>query len=46
MNADLIVLAPGSLYTSIIPILQLDPIVEAIRSNTRALKITEVSSIG
>ncbi len=38
-NADLIVYAPGSLYTSIIPILQLEPIVEAIRANRRALKI-------
>ncbi len=38
-EADLIVYAPGSLYTSIIPILQLHPIVEAIRANTKALKI-------
>ncbi len=38
-EADLILYAPGSLYTSIIPILQLGKIVEAIRANTRALKI-------
>lgn len=38
-NADLIIYAPGSLYTSIIPILQLDPIASAIRANDRALKI-------
>ncbi len=38
-NSDLIIYAPGSLYTSIIPILQLEPIVKAIRSNKRALKI-------
>ncbi len=43
-KADLIILAPGSLYTSIIPILQLEPIVEAIRSNTRALKILGANS--
>jgi uncharacterized cofD-like protein len=38
-KADLIIYAPGSLYTSIIPILQLDPIASAIRANERALKI-------
>jgi uncharacterized cofD-like protein len=38
-EADLIVYAPGSLYTSIIPILQLNPIAEAIRTNRKALKI-------
>jgi uncharacterized cofD-like protein len=38
-GADLIVYAPGSLYTSIIPILQLDPIEAAIRSNRKALKV-------
>ncbi len=38
-KADLIVYAPGSLYTSIIPVLQLESIVSAIRSNKRALKI-------
>lgn len=43
-KADLIVYAPGSLYTSIIPILQLEPIVDAIRSNKRALKILGANS--
>jgi len=38
-NADLIIYAPGSLYTSILPILQLEPVVSAIRSNRKALKI-------
>jgi uncharacterized cofD-like protein len=42
--ADLIVYAPGSLYTSIIPILQLEPIVKAIRANTKALKILGANS--
>jgi uncharacterized cofD-like protein len=43
-NADLIVYAPGSLYTSIIPLLQLDPIVAAIRSNRMALKVLAANS--
>lgn len=43
-KADLIIFAPGSLYTSIIPILQLEPIVKAIRSNTKALKILGANS--
>ena len=38
-EADLIVYAPGSLYTSMIPLLQLEPIVDAIRSNRKALKV-------
>jgi uncharacterized cofD-like protein len=38
-RADIIVYAPGSLYTSIMPILRLDPIASAIRGNERALKI-------
>ncbi|MBN2125712.1 MAG: YvcK family protein [Deltaproteobacteria bacterium] len=38
-EADLILFAPGSLYTSIMPILQLTPIVQAIRENRKALKI-------
>lgn len=43
-TADLIVYAPGSLYTSIIPILQLEPIVAAIRSNRKALKVLGANS--
>jgi len=38
-NADLIIYAPGSLYTSILPVLQLEPVVAAIRRNRNALKI-------
>ncbi len=38
-NADLIVFAPGSLYTSIIPILQIPSITRAVRANRRALKV-------
>ena len=37
--ADLILFAPGSLYTSIIPILQLPEITEAVRRNRRAFKV-------
>jgi uncharacterized cofD-like protein len=43
-EADLIIYAPGSLYTSIIPILQLEPIADAIRANTRALKVLGANS--
>jgi uncharacterized cofD-like protein len=43
-DADLIVYAPGSLYTSIIPILQLKPIAESIRANRTALKILGANS--
>ncbi len=38
-QADIILFAPGSLYTSIIPILQVPGLAEAIRRNTRALKV-------
>jgi uncharacterized cofD-like protein len=38
-EADLIIYAPGSLYSSIIPILQLESIAQAIRANTKALKV-------
>lgn len=38
-EADVIIFAPGSVYTSLMPILQLQPIVNAIRSNNKALKI-------
>jgi uncharacterized cofD-like protein len=38
-QADIILFAPGSLYTSIIPILQVPGLAEAIRKNTTALKV-------
>ncbi|MCL2878251.1 MAG: YvcK family protein, partial [Acidobacteria bacterium] len=38
-EADLIIYAPGSLYSSILPVLQIEPVVAAIRGNRRALKI-------
>ncbi len=38
-GADVIILAPGSLYTSSIPVLQLPGIAGAIRDNRSALKI-------
>ncbi|MDP8236386.1 MAG: YvcK family protein [Candidatus Erginobacter occultus] len=38
-EADLIVYAPGSLYTSMIPLLQLRPLADAVRANRRAMKI-------
>lgn len=38
-NADLIILGPGSLYTSIIPNLLVEGISEAIQNNTKAKKI-------
>lgn len=38
-NADVIILAPGSLYTSSIPVLQVPGIADAIRANRSALKI-------
>jgi uncharacterized cofD-like protein len=38
-EADLILFAPGSLYTSIMPIMQIPSIVQAIRENRKALKI-------
>jgi uncharacterized cofD-like protein len=37
--ADIIIFAPGSLYTSIIPILQLPEITEKVRGNERAIKL-------
>jgi uncharacterized cofD-like protein len=42
-KADLILLAPGSLYTSMIPILQIPQISEAIRENKKAMKILGVN---
>ncbi len=38
-QADIILFAPGSLYTSIIPILQVPGLAEAIRKNRTALKV-------
>ncbi len=38
-KADLILFAPGSLYTSIMPILKLSQVTRAIRNNQKALKI-------
>jgi len=38
-EADVIIYAPGSLYSSILPVLQIGPIIGAIRGNRRALKI-------
>ncbi|MDY0351552.1 MAG: YvcK family protein [Desulfobulbaceae bacterium] len=38
-GADIIVFAPGSLYSSIIPILQVPGIADLIRRNRRAMKI-------
>lgn len=38
-EADLIIIGPGSLYTSIIPNLLIDGMVKAIASNKKALKI-------
>ncbi|NLZ16793.1 MAG: YvcK family protein [Desulfobulbaceae bacterium] len=38
-EADILLFAPGSLYTSIIPILQIPGVPEAIRANQRAMKL-------
>ena len=38
-RADIILFAPGSLYTSIIPILQIPGLAEVIRNNQTALKV-------
>lgn len=38
-EADIILFAPGSLFTSIVPILQVPGIAEAIRANRAALKV-------
>ncbi|MBI5559043.1 MAG: YvcK family protein [Deltaproteobacteria bacterium] len=38
-SADIIVFAPGSLYTSIIPIMQVPGLAQAVRENQHALKI-------
>ncbi len=38
-TADIIILAPGSLYTSTIPIFQVPGLADAVRNNEKALKI-------
>ena len=38
-NADILIMAPGSLYSSIIPVLQVPGIAEAVRKNNKALKL-------
>jgi uncharacterized cofD-like protein len=38
-QADILVLAPGSLYSSLIPIFQIPGLADAVRKNRRALKI-------
>jgi len=39
LSADILIMAPGSLYSSIIPVLKVPGLVEAVRRNTQALKI-------
>jgi len=38
-QADILVMAPGSLYSSLIPVFQVPGLAEAVRRNTRALKL-------
>ena len=38
-NADILIMAPGSLYSSIIPVLQVPGIADAVRKNNNALKL-------
>ncbi|NCC50837.1 MAG: YvcK family protein [Spartobacteria bacterium] len=38
-QADLIIYAPGSLYSSMIPLLQMEEVARTLRANTKALKI-------
>lgn len=38
-QADILVMAPGSLYSSLIPIFQVPGLAQAVRDNTQALKI-------
>jgi len=38
-EADIIVLAPGSLYTSIVPVLQVPGLSAAVRNNKKAIKV-------
>jgi len=38
-EADVIIIAPGSIYSSLIPILQVSEVADAVRRNRRAIKI-------
>lgn len=38
-NADIIILAPGSLYSSIIPVFKVPGLADAVRANSKALKL-------
>jgi len=38
-NADIMIMAPGSLYSSLIPVFQVPGIAEAVKKNGKALKI-------
>ncbi len=38
-SADILIMAPGSLYSSIIPVLQVPGIADAVRKNRKALKL-------
>ncbi len=38
-NADIMIMAPGSLYSSLIPVFQVPGIAEAVKKNVNALKI-------
>ncbi len=42
-NADLILFAPGSVFSSLMPILQIEAITAAIRANDRAVKVLAAS---
>lgn len=39
LEADIVILAPGSLYSSIIPVFKVPRLAEAVRANTKALKV-------
>ncbi|MBU1565385.1 MAG: YvcK family protein [Proteobacteria bacterium] len=38
-NADILILAPGSLYSSIIPVFKVPGLADAVRNNQKALKV-------
>jgi uncharacterized cofD-like protein len=38
-EADIIITAPGSIYSSLLPILQVEEIADAVRKNRRAIKV-------